>query len=72
MPPKALSRFAERGAGSGKPPPTDERVGLFTPDKDGHTHTSCGRVTCGRHLRGPLGLNGGPWGACGLNGLKLA
>ena len=23
---------------------TDERVGLFTPDKDGHTHTSCGRV----------------------------
>jgi len=23
---------------------TDERVGLFTPDKDGDTHTSCGRV----------------------------
>ena len=25
MPPKALSRFAERGAGSGKPPPTSAR-----------------------------------------------
>ena len=23
---------------------TDERVGLFTPDKDGYTHTSRGRV----------------------------
>ena len=23
---------------------TDERVGVFTPDKDGHTHTSCGRA----------------------------
>ena len=23
---------------------TDERVGLFTPDKDGDTHASCGRV----------------------------
>ena len=25
-----------------------------------------------RHLRGPLGLKGWAWGACGLNGLKLA
>jgi len=23
---------------------TDERVGVFTPDKDGGTHTSCGRA----------------------------
>ena len=23
---------------------TDERVGLFTPDKDGYTHTSRGRI----------------------------
>ena len=26
---------------------TDECVGLFTPDKDGHTHTSCSRVAEG-------------------------
>ena len=43
MPPKALSRFAERGENPGTTV-TDERVGVFTPDKDGHTHTSCGRV----------------------------
>ena len=34
MPPKALSRFAERGAQVGGEAVTDERVGLFTPDKD--------------------------------------
>ena len=37
MPPKALSRFAERGAGWRKPPPTSALVGVFTPDKDGRT-----------------------------------
>ena len=28
MPPKALSRFAERGAGWGKPPPTSAQIAL--------------------------------------------
>ena len=42
MTPKALSRFAERGKIGGHA--TDEGVGLFTPDKDSDTHTSCGRV----------------------------
>ena len=42
---------------------TDERVGLFTPDKDGYTHTSRGRVpvlaarrgtVCGEVGRSPI------------------
>ena len=33
---------------------TDERVGLFTPDKDGHTHTSCGRVAVIAARRGTV------------------
>ena len=39
----ALSRFAERGEIGGDAV-TDERVGVFTPDKDGYTHTSRGRI----------------------------
>ena len=33
---------------------TDERVGLFTPDKDGDTHTSCGRVAVIAARRGTV------------------
>ena len=33
---------------------TDERVGVFTPDKDGHTHTSCGRVAVIAARRGTV------------------
>ena len=33
---------------------TDERVGLFTPDKDGDTHTSCGRVAVLAARRGTV------------------
>ena len=33
---------------------TDECVGLFTPDKDGHTHTSCGRVAVIAARRGTV------------------
>ena len=44
MPPKALSRFAERGAGWRTPSGRRVRWTLFTPDKDGYTHTSRGRV----------------------------
>ena len=43
MPPKALSRFAERGARL-EDTVTDERVGLFTPDKDGDTADGAGCV----------------------------
>ena len=40
--------------------PTDERVGVFTPDKDGDTHTSCGRAAVlaarrGRTVCGEVG-----------------
>ena len=48
MPPKALSTVEVRRRPSAaqvqREAATDERVGLFTPDKDGDTHTSCGRV----------------------------
>mmetsp|Transcript_26820 Transcript_26820/g.78097 ORF Transcript_26820/g.78097 Transcript_26820/m.78097 type:complete len:212 (+) Transcript_26820:592-1227(+) len=33
---------------------TDERVGLFTPDKDGRTHTSCGRAAVIAAKRGTV------------------
>ena len=33
---------------------TDERVGLFTPDKDGYTHTSRGRVAVIAARRGTV------------------
>ena len=33
---------------------TDERVGLFTPDKDGYTHTSRGRVAVLAARRGTV------------------
>ena len=33
---------------------TDERVGLFTPDKDGGTHTSCGRAAVLAARRGTV------------------
>ena len=33
---------------------TDERVGLFTPDKDGYTHTSRGRVAIIAARRGTV------------------
>jgi len=33
---------------------TDERVGVFTPDKDGDTHTSCGRVAVIAARRGTV------------------
>ena len=45
MPPKALSTVEVRRARRRlKDTVTDERVGVFTPDKDGYTHTSRGRV----------------------------
>ena len=33
---------------------TDERVGVFTPDKDGRTHTSCGRAAVIAARRGTV------------------
>ena len=33
---------------------TDERVGVFTPDKDGYTHTSRGRVAVIAARRGTV------------------
>ena len=43
MPPKGRCRGSPSAAKSGDTV-TDERVGVFTPDKDGYTHTSRGRV----------------------------
>ena len=55
MPPKALSsRFAERGGRRFRDTVTDECVGLFTPDKDGYTHTSRGRVAVIAARRGTV------------------
>ena len=43
-----------RSAAKSRDTVTDERVGLFTPDKDGDTHTSCGRVAVIAARRGTV------------------
>ena len=58
MPPKALSTVEVRRRPSAaqvqREAATDERVGLFTPDKDGDTHTSCGRAAVIAARRGTV------------------
>ena len=54
MPPKALSRFAERGAGWRKPPPTSALDFSLRTIKDGDRHTSCGRVAVIAARRGTV------------------
>ncbi|EOD22977.1 hypothetical protein EMIHUDRAFT_447755 [Emiliania huxleyi CCMP1516] len=44
MPPKALGCRGSPSAAQSGEAATNEHVGLFTPDKDGGTHTSCGRA----------------------------
>jgi len=52
MPPKALSRFAERGAGWRTPSPTSALE--YSLRSDGDTHTSCGRVAVIAARRGTV------------------
>jgi len=71
-----LSRFAECGAG-GEIAATDERVGWAfhsgRTNKDGiHGSRSNTRTQAAVVYFTRLSGKGGPWGACGLNGLKPA
>ena len=66
MPPKGRCRGSPSAAKSGDAV-TDERVVVFTPDKDGYTHTSRGRVPVLAARRGTVSwVVDGPPGATGV------